>query len=218
MKKKESVSREKKKKRLLKKGILVVFEGIDGSGKTTQAIKLLEKIIRNGFEAVYFREPSDSSWGREIRRKASDIDSLSPEEELNLFQKDRRENVQKNLKPALEKNMVVLLDRFYFSTIAYQGARGIDPKMIKKINENFVPKPDLVFILDVSPKTGLKRIEDRKKKDVLFEQEEYLGKVSRIFKSFQEDYIVHLDGFLSETELSDRIERVVSALLKKYEI
>ncbi|MBN2244466.1 MAG: dTMP kinase, partial [Candidatus Aminicenantes bacterium] len=108
----------------LKKGILIVFEGIDGAGKTTQAEALMERLQKRGLRVLFLREPSEGKWGRLIRQKAAQEDSLSPEEELDLFQKDRQENVRLNLKPALREKKIVLLDRYYFSTMAYQGAKG----------------------------------------------------------------------------------------------
>ncbi|GAI31111.1 unnamed protein product [marine sediment metagenome] len=137
----------------MQKGILIVFEGIDGSGKSTQAEILLERLQEEDFDAVYFREPSKGKWGRKIKKKALHPDSLSPEEELDLFQKDRRENVEKNLKPALKKKRIVILDRYYYSTIAYQGAKGIDEKLIRRINEEFIVEPDLDFV-SISDKIG----------------------------------------------------------------
>ena len=85
----------------LNKGVLIVLDGIDGTGKTTQAKRLLATLQKKGADAVYFREPSDSQWGLAIKTKAVIADSLTPEEELDLFQKDRVENVEKNLKPAI---------------------------------------------------------------------------------------------------------------------
>jgi len=162
----------------LKKGVLIVLDGIDGTGKTTQAKRLLAALQKKGADAVYFREPSDSQWGLAIKRKAIIADSLSPEEELDLFQKDRRENVEKNLKPALKEKKVIVLDRYYFSTIAYQGARGIDPEKIRRQNESFAVKPDLIFILDIVPQKGLDRIAiSREKMESHFEREDYLVKV-----------------------------------------
>jgi len=193
----------------LKRGVLIVIEGIDGAGKTTQARRLLDKLLKEGFDAVYFREPSDSRWGRRIKEKAAKPNSLSPEEELDLFQKDRKENVKKNLKPALKSKQVVVLDRYYFSTMAYQGARGVDPVWIQGINEDFAVIPDLVFILDVEPATGLKRIEDRKRKDELFEREERLIRVREIFKGIQGENIFHIDGTRSEEDISEQIARIV---------
>jgi dTMP kinase len=194
---------------VLEKGILVVFEGIDGSGKSTQAEILLKRLQEKDFDVVYFREPSKGKWGRKIKKKALHPDSLSPEEELDLFIKDRRENVEKNLKPALQQRRIVILDRYYYSTIAYQGAKGIDEKLIKRMNEEFVVDPDLVFIFDIDPQKGLERIENRKKKDRLFEREDYLVKVREIFKSFKGAKFVHIDALKSEEEISKEIEEIV---------
>jgi len=198
---------------VLEKGILIVFEGIDGSGKSTQAEILLNRLQEEDFDVVYFREPSKGKWGRKIKKKALHPDSLSPEEELDLFLKDRKENVEKNLKPALQKKRVVILDRYYFSTIAYQGAKGIDEKLIKRMNEEFVVEPDLVFIFDIDPQKGLERIENRKKKDRLFEREDYLVKVREIFRSFKGEKFVHIDALKSEEEISKEIEEIVLRLI-----
>jgi len=197
----------------LQKGILIVFEGIDGSGKSTQAEILLERLQEEDFDAVYFREPSKGKWGRKIKKKALHPDSLTPEEELDLFQKDRRENVEKNLKPALKKKRVVILDRYYYSTIAYQGAKGIDEKLIRRMNEEFVVEPDLVFIFDIDPQKGLERIENRKKKDRLFEREDYLVKVREIFRSFKGEKFVHIDALKSKEEIRKEIEEIVLRII-----
>ena len=198
---------------VLEKGILIVFEGIDGSGKSTQAEILLKRLQEEDFDVVYFREPSKGKWGRKIKKKALHPDSLSPEEELDLFLKDRKENVEKNLKPALQKRRIVILDRYYYSTIAYQGAKGIDEKLIRTMNEEFVVEPDLVFIFDIDPQKGLERIENRKKKDRLFEREDYLVKVREIFRSFKGEKFVHIDALKSEEEISKEIEEIVLRLI-----
>jgi dTMP kinase len=191
---------------VLEKGVLIVFEGIDGSGKSTQAGILLKRLQEEGIDVVYFREPSKSKWGRKIKKKALHPGSLTPEEELDLFLKDRRENVEKNLKPALKKKRVVILDRYYYSTIAYQGAKGIDEGKIARMNEEFVVEPDLVFIFDIEPQKGLERIENRKKKYRLFEREDYLVKVREIFRSFKGEKFVHIDALKSKKEISKEIE------------
>ena len=197
----------------MQKGILIVFEGIDGSGKSTQAKILLERLQEEDFDAVYFREPSKGKWGRKIKKKALHPDSLSPEEELDLFQKDRRENVEKNLKPALKKKRVVILDRYYYSNIAYQGAKGIDEKLIRRMNEEFIVEPDLVFIFDIDPQKGLERIENRKKKDKLFEREDYLVKVREIFRSFKGEKFVHIDALKSKEEIRKEIEEIALRII-----
>ncbi len=196
----------------LEKGILIVFEGIDGGGKTSQAYKLLQVLRSEGYDAVYFREPSDSPWGKLIREKAAHADSLSPDEELDLFQKDRRNNVTENLKPALASKQVVLLDRYYFSTMAYQGAKGLDPQKIRLDNERFAVLPDLVFVLDVDAEKGLKRIEGRSARDLLFEREDYLQKVRDIFLSLQGDSFFHIDA----RRPMDEVARIISGIALGY--
>jgi dTMP kinase len=199
----------------LKQGILIVFEGIDGSGKTTQADILMRNLLKKGVDAVCFREPSKGKWGHLIKRKALIADSLSPQEELALFLKDRKDNVEKNLKPALRQKKAVILDRYYFSTMAYQGARGINPERIRRDNEKFAVKPDMVFILDVEASRGLKRIEDRKKKDMLFEKEEYLVKVREIFRSIEGKNIFHINGMRAVLDISTEIEEIVLDYIQK---
>lgn len=199
----------------LKKGFLIVLEGIDGAGKSTQAGRLLRKLRALGYEAVSFREPTRGKWGRAIKRMARTAGSLTPEEELDLFVKDRRENVRKNIRPALSGKKVVILDRYYFSTIAYQGAKGIDPSFIRRLNEGFAVKPDLVFILDIEAGRGLGRIRKRKKKDLLFERERYLGRVRKIFGGFRGRKFVHLDAARPKEELAGEIAARVLRLLRK---
>ena len=200
----------------LNKGILIVFEGIDGSGKTTQAQILLDYLLESGYEAVNFREPSLGKWGRKIKEKAAQADSLTPRDEFELFQNDRKENVEKNLTPALRKKKIVVLDRYYFSTIAYQGAKGIDPQMIKEANEKFTVPPDLVFIFDIQADKGLERIEDRKNKDHLFEREDYLIKVQKIFRSFSGEGIIHINAAQHIEEISEEIKEIALQYINKY--
>jgi len=203
------ISSHKSRIMAVQKGILIVLEGIDGAGKSTQAEILMNRLHERGYDVAYFREPSEGKWGQEIKKKAADPDSLSPEEELDLFLKDRKENVEKNLRPALEKKKIVILDRYYFSTIAYQGAKGIDQKRIRRVNEEFVVEPDLVFFLDVDPREGLDRIKNRKKKDRLFERAEYLVKVREIFRSFRGERFIHIDSSKPKKEISAEIEKIV---------
>lgn len=192
----------------LTKGVLIVFEGIDGGGKTTQAKRLQKRLEQDGFATAYFREPSGGRWGKLIREKSVEEDSLTPREELDLFVKDRRENVHINLQPALAAKKAVLLDRYYFSTMAYQGAKGIDPEMIREMNERFAVVPDLVFVLDVEPNLGLDRIQDRGHRDLLFEREDYLREVRRLFRSFQRDFIFHIDAMRSPDEVEADIAQI----------
>ncbi|MEW6455435.1 MAG: dTMP kinase [Acidobacteriota bacterium] len=201
----------------LKKGILIVFEGIDGSGKTTQAEIMLKKLKERGFDAVLFREPSNSYWGKKIKELSKKEFSLSPEEELECFLKDRKFDVENNIKPALKNKKIVLLDRYYFSNIAYQGAKGIDKKKIERLNKKIAIKPDLVIILDIEPETGLKRVSNVRKFERLFEKEDFLKKVRENFLSFKANNIKFVNGSKTIKEIYSEIEDIVFRLIKNRE-
>ncbi len=171
-------------------GFLIAVEGIDGSGKTTVAHYLKEILEEFGFESEILKEPGDSIYGKTIK---SSEKRFPPEKELELFILDRMENVRKNILPRINRCVTVILDRYYYSTIAYQGALGIDIEMIRMKNEEFAPKPDLTIIIDVSPETALKRIRKRGKLTG-FEDLDYLRKVREIYMSLRSDEIVFIDG------------------------
>ena len=96
--------------------MLIAVEGIDGSGKTTIVKFLEEELKRKGYNVATFKEPTDSEWGRRIRRAFRDR-SLKPEEELELFLRDREWNVKHNILPALKAGKIVIMDRYYLSLI-----------------------------------------------------------------------------------------------------
>jgi dTMP kinase len=169
--------------------MLIAVEGIDGSGKTTIVKFLEEELKRRGYDVVSLKEPTDSEWGKKIRESFKDR-SLKPEEELELFLRDREFDVQNNILPALEAGKIVIMDRYYYSTIAYQGALGLDVDEIRRLNEKIAPKPDLVIILDVHPETALERIRKRGDKPNRFEDLEYLKKVRGIFLSLRNNVVV----------------------------
>ncbi|HIP25637.1 MAG TPA: dTMP kinase, partial [Archaeoglobus profundus] len=125
------------------------------------------------------------------------------------FLKDREWNVKYNIIPALKSGKIVILDRYYYSTIAYQSARGIDLKLIKKLNERF-PKPDLVIILDISPETALKRIKVRGEPDK-FEKIEFLKKVRENFLNLKDENIFIINA---ELDLNTVKEKVLEVILK----
>src|SRR5215471_8075627 len=142
------------------RGFLVAVEGIDGSGKTTQAQRLTRYCEEKGLGYVLSKEPTKGKYGQLIRDSAI-RGRHSVEQEIDILLKDRREHVDQVIQPALDQEKVVILDRYYFSNAAYQGAHGADPEVILSRNEAFAPQPDLLVILDVSPQTGLQRIRER---------------------------------------------------------
>ncbi len=174
-------------------GCLVVVEGLDGSGKSTLMGRLEEECIGWGRAVCRSREPTQGVWGRRVRESARE-GRLSLEEELDLFTRDRMEHVREVIGPALSRGEIVLLDRYYFSTAAYQGARGADPEQIVEQNEKFAPAPDLVLLLDCSPEHALERIRARGDEPDAFEKLESLRRVREIFLRIQRPFIRVLDA------------------------
>ena len=169
-----------------KPGLLIILEGIDGTGKSTQAKRLGAWFEARGREVVLSREPTDGPWGRKLRESAA-TGRLSPEDELEYFLKDRRQHVEEVIQPALDAGKVVILDRYYFSTMAYQGARGFDPAEIRRKNEEFAPRPDLLVILDLDVDTALERIGSRGDTANEFEKRESLQRCREIFLSLADE-------------------------------
>ena len=174
-------------------GFLVAVDGIDGSGKTTQAQGLARYCEEKRLTYILSKEPTSGKYGQLIRNSAS-RGRLSVEEELDLLLKDRREHVDQVIQPALEEEKVVILDRYYFSTAAYQGAHGADPEIILSRNEAFAPQPDLLVILDVSPQTGLQRIRERGDEPNKFETSDSLERARAIFNQIDRPYKIGLNG------------------------
>lgn len=199
----------------LDKGVLVALEGIDGAGKTTQATRLRDLLGQDGLFVVASKEPTNGRWGTQLRQSAQ-LGRLSPEEELELFIRDRREHVDTLIAPALESGKVVIVDRYYFSTMAYQGARGMNPKRIQELNESFAPMPDLLVLIDVPPEVGLQRIRGRGDKENLFEGLNSLRAVAKVFDALELSNInmLRVDGTLPMEEVTRRImDRLYSGLL-----
>ena len=177
------------------RGWLIVFEGIDGTGKSTQCRKMEEYLNIKGFSVARYREPTDGIWGKKIRKiLAVGRGDVTREEELSWFNKDRREDVEKNISPALSENKVVLMVRYYYSTVAYQGALELDSDDILRDNESFSPIPDRVYIFTAPPKQCLKRIEDSRDSYSSFEKLDYLIKVQRKFELFKGSHIKKINS------------------------
>lgn len=174
-------------------GWLVVLEGIDGAGKSTVIRRMLAYFAEAGRECVTSFEPTRGPWGLKLRQSMIE-GRLSLEEELELFLKDRAEHVENLILPALRQGKVVILDRYYISTAAYQGARGVSPEWVLTTNEQFAPKPDLVLLLDFDPAGGLDRIRARGDAPNTFEQFEQLREVRRIFLSLNRPFIRTIDA------------------------
>ena len=184
----------------MSRGTFIVIEGIDGTGKSTQVRLLAEWFAAHGRDVLTSREPTDGPWGKMLRDSAAS-GRLAPAEELEYFLRDRRQHVDEVIAPALAAGKVVILDRYYFSTMAYQGARGFDPVEIRRLNEVFAPLPDLLLILDLEVAAAHQRIGSRGDTANEFEQRETLERCRQIFLSLKDEpfaRVIPCDGSIAE--------------------
>ncbi len=193
-----------------RKGKLIVFEGIDGAGKSTQIQLLKEKLEKLGKHVITSFEPTSGKWGSLLRASGS-TGRYSLEEEAELFLKDRREHVDTLIVPALERGDWVLLDRYYISMMAYQGIRGMNIKQIRELNEKFAPVPDVVLWLDIPVKESLNRIGMRGLGVNSFEKEESLRQCRAIFESICEPWMVRIDA---DAVIDLVVQRIVRSLVE----
>lgn len=197
----------------LPRGVLLAFEGIDGSGKSTQARLLVEWAKKRGLDVISSREPTDGPWGKKIR-EARFTARMSPEDELEAFIADRKEHVETLIRPGLARGALVVIDRYYYSTVAYQGARGLEPKALLLRNRSFAPVPDLVVLVDVEPKAALERISSRGEGIDLFENLAALTKVREIFLSLVDSHVALIDGARpAEVVFGEVLSRVLAGPL-----
>lgn len=188
--------------------MLIAVEGIDGAGKTTQVRMLREALERSGEVPVVSKEPTNGPWGKIIKESASS-GRLAPEVELDAFLRDRAEHVNTLIAPALEAGQIVILDRYFYSTIAYQGSRGANVDEIRSMMESRFPIPDAVFILNIEPSLGVHRIaHSRGEEPNHFEDRANLARAQEIFQAMSGPNIHHIDGAMSimavHTEIVNR--------------
>ena len=159
--------------------MLIVFEGIDGSGKTTQSKKLYNFLKEKGFKVELFREPGGTPTAERIRQILLESE-LDPVSELLLFEASRSILIRERVKPLLAQGFIIIMDRFIYSTLAYQGyGRGLPIEVIRTLNDLATEgiQPDLIFLLDVSPDTALSRLKEKTR----FEEREFLQRVRKGF-------------------------------------
>lgn len=190
-------------------GRLIVIEGIDGTGKSTQATRLAQSLRNQGVSVLQSREPTDGPWGKKLREAAA-TGRLPAEEELELFIRDRQQHVDQQICPALAAGKTVILDRYYFSNMAYQGARGFDPQAIRERNEQFAPPPDLLLILDLEVETALERIGSRGDEANAYEQRSSLQACREIYLSLSAEPFVRVISAADSLELvGQRLDKAV---------
>ena len=189
--------------------MLVNLEGIDGCGKSTQSKLLLEKLEGKGEKVIILKEPTKRPHGQKLwdvlhgKRKASN------EEILELFVLDRKQHVEEKIQPALDDGTVVLMDRYYYSSMAYQVAGGIDVEEIRE-KHVFAPRPDVVLIFDLPVSVALERVKGHSDADE-FEKEEHLEKVREAYLDLGNDPLVRIvDATGTPEEIFGNVWKLVS--------
>ena len=160
-------------------GLLITFEGGEGSGKSTQSQILYDTLIEKGFEVTKTREPGGTKFAEIIREilvqgDSNKIDNIS---ELFLFAAARTDHVQKVIKKSLKDNKIVICDRFIDSTLAYQGYAGnLDLDIVKEVNKISIGEiyPDITFIFDIDPTQGIERALEESNKETRFEEKDIM--------------------------------------------
>ncbi|HYC19099.1 MAG TPA: dTMP kinase [Candidatus Bathyarchaeia archaeon] len=205
-------------KHCLNRGILVAIEGIDGVGKTTQSIRLVERLKALGFNAVRFFEPTNETpEAQQIRRTLEHSSRKKPSDLVDLFLADRRHDVKTHVMPALLEKKIVVMDRYFLSTAAYQS----DSKPwqeILEMNREFAPEPDINFIINWPADIAMTLIEKRDNGLTTFENETALINVrGRYLEMAREDsgnYVV-VEKIADEEDVCDEILDILLEYLHK---
>ena len=195
-----------------RKGLFICIEGLDGSGKTTQA-KLLVKRLREKHDAVLTVEPSHGRIGTFIRKRCLYGEKrLSSTVEALLFAADRIEHVENEVKPALQKGQLVVSDRYLYSSLAYQGSANLKLDWIETINAHAL-RPDLAVFIDVKPETAMERL---KRKKSVMETLETQRKVRDIYVQFvAKGELVRIDGDKPADEVAECLCVTVLSFLER---
>jgi dTMP kinase len=204
------------------RGLLITFEGIDGSGKTTQARRLYNSLKRRRYPVLFIREPGGTPVSERIRRiLLNDTLEITPLAELFLYEAARAQLAETVIVPELRKGTIVVCDRYFDSTTAYQGyGRGLDRRLARMLNQlaSLKTPPDLTFIFDVDFKTSMIR---RKKKADRLEQESraFFNRVRRGFRDIAElGRTVLLDGRAEINSLAAQVRKRVQAEIARRRI
>ncbi|MFH2028863.1 MAG: dTMP kinase [Nanoarchaeota archaeon] len=200
------------------KSIFIVLDGLDGSGKGEMTKRLNDYLAKKGLKVLVTREPTDGKYGKEIRnilRQEKDPRS-GAEKCLDLFVKDRKEHLVQDIEPFLkEENGVVICDRYYYSTIAFQQTQGIDVEDLIIKNMGF-RTPDIAFILDLPVEMALERIDKRGEAKEKFEEISFMKELRQNFLNLKKsiaDNINIIDASKTKDVVFDQIKKELDKLL-----
>lgn len=196
-----------------KKGCFICVEGLDASGKTTQAHILVKELQTSGFNAEYTTEPSHGEIGQFIRSRVLQRQKrIPPVVEALLFAVDRVDHVETVIKSALDEGKIIVSDRYVYSSLAYQGAAGLDLNWIEQINRLTVT-PDLAIYIDVPPEVVIKRI--RRRRSSVMETLQTQRKVRDVYLALVADRrLVLVDGNRPKKVVSKEILSLALDVLK----
>ena len=196
------------------RGKFIVFEGLDGSGTTTQANLLFKYLKREGKKVFLTGEPTHSLIGGLIEGQITGDWQSSPECLQLLFVADRAHHLEKGIIPLLKKGITVICTRYILSTLAYGSLDIKDEKWLMEINKNFI-WPDITFLLKVSPKICIQRIKKERFHKELFEKEEKLKKVYKNYLKFAKRLknIYIIDGEKPIKEVFKAIKKIINSKL-----
>lgn len=167
--------------------MFIAFEGLDGAGTTTHSNHLVKRLEDLGHSVLHTCEPtSDTPTGIKIREALQHKFEISPKDLQLLFTEDRAEHIKNTIEPALSNNIIVITDRYFFSTIAY-GALNVDMEWLKKISSPF-PIPDLTLMCECDVDICLKRIGGRDETPELFEKKDKLDKIAENYSQIMKEY------------------------------
>ncbi|RLC38087.1 MAG: dTMP kinase [Candidatus Nealsonbacteria bacterium] len=201
-------------------GRFIVFEGLDGSGQSTQVKLLAEFLEKRGYKVLKTKEPTkDSVAGKKIAKILHKKEEVPPFEFQKLFSKDRAWHLKKIIIPALKERKIVISDRYFFSSFSYGITEGVELKELIALNKKFL-LPDLVFFLDVSPEICIQRIGRRGKEKTLFEEKEILKKVYENYKKVLKEFekttkIFIINGERSIEEVFEDVKSRISTNLPR---
>ena len=197
----------------VRRGVLIDLEGIDGCGKSTQAQLLAKRLRAADHVVVVLKEPTDGPHGTRLKQVLRGERDADAEEVLALFADDRREHVADRIAPALERGEIVLMDRYYYSALAYQCAAGIPAERIRAVNA-FAPTPDLVMVFDLPVGEALERVHSHSVADT-FERANHLERVRTAYLTLEADPLVHvLDATRTPEEIAVDVWTLVSEVLE----
>ncbi|MEM1658643.1 MAG: dTMP kinase [Candidatus Jordarchaeales archaeon] len=196
----------------LKRGLLIVFEGIDGAGKTTHAKLLAEWLSEKGYEVHLTKEPTNGEIGAMLRRQLAEK-VFHPATLALLFAADRVEHTEKEIKPMIEAGKIVVSDRYLESSICYQAASGLSVEWIENINR-WALKADLTILLDIDVQTAISRLGNKSRDK--FEEEEFLVKVREIYlkRAKRKGYHV-IDATPPIGEVQAKIRKTVGSFIER---